>query len=432
MTENSENTPFRKLVKTRNFGLFWGAGALSGIGDHFDLIAFPWLVLLVTGDPLAVGAVIAVGSLPTIIFMLLGGALVDRLSPRIVMLGSNSVRIVLSSMLAALILTGFTNLWLIYLFALLKGIADSLYHPGHAAMLPQIVPAGNLRQSNALIRTTADLSGFVGPALAGALIAFFSGGVFSEGRAGTIGIGLAFVVVAFAFLISSLLLILMRTERTEHELAEEGSEEQDTLSSILEGIRFARSEGAIFIVFLLVAGVEFLIEGPVIVGIPVLADTYLSEGALALGVITAGFAGGSILGAVLAGAIPAPRRGLGPIFVTLFGLSGILLMPFGVLRAMWVAAGVAFFVGIIGAYVDVLLLTWLQRRTPRAMMGRVMSFMSIAEVGLLPISIAVAGALITLSLEWVFIGAGALIAIFCLLIGFRREIYEMRLVDDSR
>ena len=133
----------------------------------------------------------------------------------------------------------------------------------------------------------------------------------------------------------------------------------------------------------------------------------------------------------MAGALPAPRRGLGPIFVTLFGLSGILLMPFGVLRAMWAAAGVAFFVVIIGAYVDVLLLTWLQRRTPQAMMGRVMSLMLIAEVGLPPISIAVAGGLIKLSLEWVFVGAGTMIALFCLFVGFRREIRGMRMTEDS-
>ncbi len=102
-----------------------------------------------------------------------------------------------------------------------------------------------------------------------------------------------------------------------------------------------------------------------------------------------------------------------------------------VLRAMWAAVGVAFFVGIIGAYVDVLLLTWLQRRTPQAMMGRVMSLMLIAEVGLPPISIAVAGGLIKLSLEWVFVGAGTMIALFCLFVGFRREIRGMRMTEDS-
>ncbi len=332
---------------------------MSAIGDQFDLIAFPWLVLLVTGDPLAVGVVIAVGNVPTIFFMLLAGSLVDRFSSRMIMLTSNGIRIVLDASLAALVLTGLANLWLIYLFALLKGIADSFYYPAHSAILPRIMPVGHLRQSNAVIRTTADMSGFVGPALAGVLIAFFSGGASPAGSADTTGIGLAFAVVAFTFMVSSLLLVLMRIDGSGPEPEGEEVEERGILSSIGQGIRFARVDGAVFTIFLLVAGVEFLIEGPVIVGIPVLADMWLAEGVLALGVISAGFAGGSILGAVLAGTLPAPRRGLGPIFFTLFALSGILLMPFGFLRAMWAAAGVAFFVGVIGAFVDVLLISWL-------------------------------------------------------------------------
>ncbi len=60
MTEEPGNPSFRQLIRTRNFGLLWGAGGLSAIADQFDLIAFPWLVLLVTGDPLAVGIVISV------------------------------------------------------------------------------------------------------------------------------------------------------------------------------------------------------------------------------------------------------------------------------------------------------------------------------------------------------------------------------------
>ncbi|MCY4409911.1 MAG: hypothetical protein OXC27_05580 [Caldilineaceae bacterium] len=61
-----------ELLKTRDFRLLWGAGTLSAIGDQFDLIAFPWLVLLLTGDALAVGVIIAVGSVPTVFFMLIG------------------------------------------------------------------------------------------------------------------------------------------------------------------------------------------------------------------------------------------------------------------------------------------------------------------------------------------------------------------------
>ena len=165
-----------QLLRMRNFRLLWAAGALSAIGDQFDLITFPWLVLLVTGDPLAVGAVIAVSGVPTVFFMLLGGSLVDRFSPRAMMQVSNILRVALSVSLATLILTGLTELWLIYLFALLKGISDSFYYPAQLAIVPSIVPSERLRQSNAVIQTTAELGGLVGPMLAGGLIAFFGTG----------------------------------------------------------------------------------------------------------------------------------------------------------------------------------------------------------------------------------------------------------------
>ena len=99
------------------------------IGDQFDLIAFPWLVLMVSGDPVAVGIVLAVGNIPTIFSSLSGGSLADRYSPRVIMLTSNGIRIALVASLAVLVLTELADLWLIYVFALLKGIADSFYYP---------------------------------------------------------------------------------------------------------------------------------------------------------------------------------------------------------------------------------------------------------------------------------------------------------------
>ena len=425
MADASENTSFFKLLKTREFLLYWSAGLLSSIGDHFDLLAFPWLVIVLTGDPLAVGAVLALGNAPTILFMLVGGSLVDRFTPRLIMLTSNGVRVVMGASLAAVILWGHTHLWLILLISLLKGAADAFYHPGHAAMLPRIVPISHLRQANAVMRTTSDISGLVGPVLGGMIIAFFSESASPDGGANTDGIALAFAVVAIIFFISFLLLASMQSERFAPESRDQLSEEKGMLQSLIEGIRFVRTVPAILTVFLLVAGVEFLIEGPVIVGVPILADLRLPEGVLAVGVVTAGFAIGSILGAISAGTLPAPRRGLGPIAVTLFAVSGVLLMPFGFQGSMWMVACLAVCMGVVGAYVDVLLVSWLQSRTPQVMMGRTMSLLMIAEVGLQPISIAVAAPLIKLSLEWTFICAGALIVLFCSVVFFRGEVRGM-------
>ena len=433
---------FWQLLRMRNFRLLWGAGALSAIGDQFDLIAFPWLVLLITGDPLAVGAVIAVSGVPTVFFMLLGGTLVDRFSPRSMMQVSNILRVALSVSLATLILTGLTELWLIYLFALLKGISDSFYYPAQLAIVPSIVPTERLRQSNAVIQTTAELGGFVGPMLAGGLIAFFGNGgepatavASLAGRvdmagAGMTGIGLAFAVVGIVIFVSSLLLVLMRLDRPNRESADRTTKDVGILKSIGEGIRFVRADAAMFTMFLLIVGIELMVEGPVIVGLPILANTKLAEGALALGVVLSAFAGGALSGAILAGTLPAPKRRFGPILVVLFALSGLLLMPFGFLNSMWIAAVLALVIGVAEGYAGIMFMSWLQARTPQRMMGRVMSLLMISAVGLSPISYAVSGALLKLSLEWVFVGAGALLTLLCLAAVFRREVRTMRMPDN--
>ena len=184
------------------------------------------------------------------------------------------------------------------------------------------------------------------------------------------GIGLAFLVVALALLVSSLMLLLMRMDNSGPGLADEEQGNPSILSSIGVGIQYARSDRAMLAIFLLIMQMELLMRGPVTVGIPVLAHTRLTEGVLALGVVTSAYAAGSVLGTVLAGSLPAPKRGLGPILVAVFALSGILMMPFGWLNATWLAAAITLTIGVMGGYVGILIISWIQGRTPQAMLGR--------------------------------------------------------------
>lgn len=66
--------PLLQPLRIREFRLFWGAMAVSLVGDQLTFIALPWLVLKLTGDALAVGGVLAITSIPRAIFMLVGGA----------------------------------------------------------------------------------------------------------------------------------------------------------------------------------------------------------------------------------------------------------------------------------------------------------------------------------------------------------------------
>ena len=430
---------FRQVRRTGNFRLLWAAGALSAVGDQFDLIAFPWLVLMLTGDPLAVGAVIAVSHLPAVFFMLLGGSLVDRFSPRRMLQASNLSRVALATALAALILSGLAQLWIIYAVALLKGLADAFYYPAQGALLPRIVPAAGLRQANAALTTTTELSGFIGPTLAGGLIAFFSSGTGAAAGlpgpagadgAGLAGVGLAFGVVGLAFGLSSLLLLGLRLPPPAAG-EEDGEKQSGVLKSIVAGLRFVRGDAAMLTMFILIAAAELFVEGPAVVGIPVLADTRLGQSALALGVLSSAYAGGALGGALLAGMLPAPKRGLGPALAGAMVLSGLLLMPFGFLDALWQGALALLLIGAAGGYVDIMLTTWLQARTPPRMLGRVMSMLMVAAVGLSPLSNAGAGALIRFSLGWVFVGAGAALALTGLLALSRREIRHLTMPESA-
>jgi MFS family permease len=184
-------------LRNRNFRLLWGGEAISLLGDQFYLIALPWLVLQLTGEALAVGAVLALAGVPRALFMLVGGALTDRFSPRRVMLASNLLRMVLVTLLSGLVIGDLIQLWMLYLLALAFGVIDAFFFPAQSAIVPRLVGREQLQTANAIIQGTMQVSLFAGPVLAGTLIA-----VLGNGQSGqdVSGIGLAFAIDALTFL----------------------------------------------------------------------------------------------------------------------------------------------------------------------------------------------------------------------------------------
>src|SRR3954464_15079665 len=114
-----------KAFKLRDFRLLWVGEAISGLGDQFAMIALPWLALVLTGSGLVLGSVLALMAIPRAALMVVGGAYVDRLSPRRVMIVSNAVRFGAIGALGVLVLAGSAQLWMLYAFALIFGIADA-------------------------------------------------------------------------------------------------------------------------------------------------------------------------------------------------------------------------------------------------------------------------------------------------------------------
>jgi MFS family permease len=161
---------------------------------------------------------------------------------------------------------------------------------------------------------------------------------------------------------------------------------------------------------------NFLVLGPITVGIPVLANTQLAEGAAAFGIIMSAFGGGALLGIILASALPAlkPER-LGAMLLLIISFMGIGLALMPLLPSTAAVAVLALLMGMTNGYTTISLFTWLQKRVPQELMGRVMSLILFSSVGLAPISNALAGAILQVNLNALFIGGGLLMALISLL-----------------
>ncbi len=402
---NTQPSSIQKLFHNRNFSLLWAGQSISLLGDQFEMIAVPWLVLNLTNDPLALGTVMALASIPRAAFMLLGGAISDRFSARTIMLISDFVRLALAAVLSAAVFTGAVQMWMLYIFALVFGLVSGFFSPAANSMLPHIVDKENLQTGNALVGGTAQLTVFLGPVLAGALIALFAAGGSAESSVGLTGIALALALDALSFLASIGTLLKMSPIAKPQAGAGES-----VLASIKSGIRYAMHDSALKVLLIVVAAANFCLMGPMFVGIPVLAQLRLEGGAAAYGLVMSAYGGGSLLGILLAGSLPRPKANqIGLLLVALLASFGAAMVALTFVTSTWLAFAIMLVTGIGDGYLGITATTLLQQRTPADMLGRVISLVMFANIGLAPISQTLAGALIKLSLDGLFIGAGILL-----------------------
>jgi MFS family permease len=379
-----------KPLAARDFRLLWVGEVISVLGDQFYLVAVPWLVLQITGSALAVGTVLMVAGIPRAVLMLLGGVLSDRFPPRTIFQLSNLARGILVSLMAWQVWTGNVALWEIYLLVFLFGVADAFSLPAFTTLVGVLVDRVQLPAANGLLQGTAHLSMFVGPAIAGVVIA-----------AG--GYGTAFAIDAASFFFILAMLMLMRTTGRRGA----GEERGRLAREIAEGFRCAWHDTTTRALLVFTAVANLAITGPFMVGLATLADRRFG-GAADYGTMLSAVGGGALLGSFLAGLVGhRGRRGLAYIVVTVgFGTA---LGALGFAPDVRVASVLTGLMGLGAGFINVLIFAWLQARTPPAMLGRVMSLVMFASVGLQPISYAAAGVVADADLTLTFGLAGALI-----------------------
>lgn len=409
--------PRRALFANTNFRWLIGGGLLSMLGDQFTLLALPWLVLSIDRDTLVLGTVLALGSLPRALFILVGGAIVDRYSPKAVLLLTKWINAALLGLLAALVATGTASLPAVYALTLAIGLATAFSYPAGSAILPQALPAALLQPANGLFMGARQLMLLLGPLLAGLLVA---GG--ADPQLGRTGLALAFAFDALSFAVSALTLQRVQT-------AAAARVQQPVLGAIAEALGACWRDRELRALFLYFAAIAFFVGGPIQVALPVLASERLPGGAAALGMMLAAHGLGALAGMAVAGLWPQWRLAtLGGTVLLIDATAAGVFLVFGLVQAAWQGAALLLPLGALAGFVQVAVCSWLQHRIEPAMLGRSMALFMFIVMGLAPLAAAAAGAVLrVLDVSELFTAAAlcllAVVAVGALCTPIRRIAY---------
>ena len=383
-------------LRLRDFRLLFTGETISLIGDQFHFIALAWLALELTGSGLVLGSVLLVAGLPRMVLVLVGGALADRISPRNVMLVSNALRTGVVALLAILVISGRVELWMLYPFALFFGAVDAFFWPAQGTIVPMLVDEDDLPAANGLTQGSQQLTGLIGPAIAGVFVA-------------AVGTGWAFGLDAATFAVAALALYLIVGGRRPATTG--GEARPGMLSTIATGVAYAWHDPALRSLLLLSAALNFALSGPITVGLAWMAANKFDGGAGAFGFMLAAFGAGALFGAIVGGSVGRVRE-LGWVTVGTSLAIGVGFSFMGVAPSVPAVMLIGALVGVGIGFTNVRIVAWLQARTPETMIGRVMSLVMMGGVVMSPLSLALAGILVDLGAATpMYFGAGVLVIV---------------------
>ena len=373
------------------------------VGDQFYFVALPWLVLQLTGSAVAMGAIMMTAALPRLAFMLLGGAVSDRLSPRRIIIAGACARTFCVTAIGVLVWFHLLHMWALYGLAVSFGIADAFDGPAASAFLPFLLKREQFVAATSVSQTRTQLTTIAAPVPVGFLIK-------------ALGVAWAFFIdaISFLFIIGALIKL--------PDPPAKPAARKPILHSIWEGIQYVGKDIPLRSMLLVIMGLNFCMAGPLNIGLAYMAKTKFASAAI-FGVMLSSVALGMLAGSLLAGIWKIRKRGMMIIAVT-FVLSA-LLGAMAVVNGKWPLAAVLLVMGIAAGLANVHIVGWILQRIDASVRGRVSSVLNLASVGILPLSLALAGLLIAVSLKFMFLFAASVMLLVTLVAAMQKTVREI-------
>jgi MFS family permease len=378
--------PQHALWNNDNFRLFLTSECAGIFGSHFYQLALPLMVKEYTGSAGAMSVAMVLSGISRVAFMMVGGTLSDRFSPRQLILASGALRAILLLTITAIALAGQMNIIALYGFSFASGLSDAIFLPARGSVMPLLVERELLKAANAIASAQEKLWGLVGPVMAGLFISWMSHTATpaSSKPISFQGPAIAFLVDILAIVISILILRPVKffprqsIEKTDSDGQSVENVPTAEQGSIRDVIRLIREKASLRVSFLMVYAINCISSGPLYIGMPMLAVSRFPEGAQALGFLTSAIGGGALIGTLMAGILPQPKpQQMHRLFLTVVGglIAGIVILVLAVSVGVD-ALAILVIAGFI-SYINVTGLVQIQKDTPPAFMGRMMGLLNL-------------------------------------------------------
>ena len=365
-------TSVREVLSNRQFAWLWSGQTVSQFGDGIISVALPLLVLAITKNATDLGLVVAARLVPTVAFLLLGGAITDRVSRRLAMLTSDVSRAAITASMGILALSKSLNFTELLVGSVLFGSFDALFYPASTALLPELIAPEHLTSGNSLSRFSG--------AFAGGLLGPITGGVIAS----TIGTPWSLIIDAGTFAVSAICLLAM------HSTSRPATSGNSMVREIREGLSYCRRTPWIFWTIGVSGLANALVFSPSAILLPLLFKRTLHAPNWMVGVGFAAVGLGGLVGAMVMIVVPRPKRRVRTMWLV-WAAAPLLAVLFGLAPSAWLASVIVFAVGFLLMVGNILWQSLMQSEVPKEILGRVSSVDWMVSLGLSPIGVALAG-----------------------------------------
>jgi MFS family permease len=358
-------------LRHRDFRLFLSGQFLSQCGTWIEQVGTGWLVVTLSDSPFALGLVFTLGSLPVLLFTLIGGVVADRVNKRRTIMLLQALMATEALALGILTATNTVTVHWVMVLAVFFGFLSAFEVPTRQAFVFDVVGKDDLMNAIALNSSAFNVARVIGPSIAGVLIA-------------AVGLAACFFVNGASFLAVLAGLALMRTREPERT-----SDRPAMASALREGFDYIRKERwprtlVILTATITIFGSSFLLM------LPVFAKDALKVGASGYGALLSGVGIGAAAAALVIASFGSRfRQGrLALSSAAAFGLSLMLLAP---MPHLVPAMAIGMLAGCCMSATGISTNTLLQRLAPDHLRGRVMGFYSFVALGMVPFGSLQAG-----------------------------------------